>query len=307
MKLDEKYYTSVQTFSEDMAAVFSAGVDFATITNVQDAENQLSGVAHSSLTSEQKEKKKLAKRIIKVIKPLYEDALRKESDLAGRPFEKILDLETLLDQNLARRLNSASGDGSVQPTTEVDGFGNMDGDIAEDEDAAGEEDTERTKEDDHIHLAPTPDDNLADHHGAEDEAADDAAIAAQLSQDSIHASTHGQSHNEAMEIDHEGASGAGVAPLTPPRSEKDLLAPLANGGLPWYMDPFDISGTTIHDEVWSQEVGRALSEDLSELDDDELNGLADLDDVSPTDGAAPETNVSDAQRKAKQKKRRNRW
>jgi NuA3 HAT complex component NTO1 len=294
-----------------MAAVFSAGVDFATITNVQEAENQLSGVAHSSLTSEQKEKKKLAKRIIKVIKPLYEDALRKESDLAGRPFERILDLETLLDQNLARRrLNSASGDGSVQPTTEIDGFGTIDGDIVEDEDAAGEVATERTKEDDHIHLAPTPDDNPADHHGAQDEAADEAAIAAQLSQDSIHASASNQDHNEAMEIDHEEASGAGVAPLTPPRSEKDLLAQVANGGIPWYMDSFDILGTTIHDEVWSQEIGRALSEDLSELDDDELNGLADSDDVSPTDGTAPETNVSDAldaQRKAKQRKRRNRW
>lgn len=310
-KLDEKYYTSVQTFSEDMAAVFSAGVDFATITNVQDAENQLSGVAHSSLTSEQKEKKKLAKRIIKVIKPLYEDALRKESDLAGRPFEKILDLEALLDQNLARRLNSASGDGSVQPTTEIDVFGTVDGDVAENEDAAGEEDTELIKEDEHIHLAPTPDDNPADRHGVQDEAADEAAIAAQLSQDSIHASVNSQGHHEAMEIDQQGASGAGVTPLTPPRSEKDLLAPLAHGGLPWYMDPFDISGTTIHDVVWSQEVGRALSEDLSELDDDELNGLADSDTVSPTDGIAPETNVSDAaldaQRKAKQRKRRNRW
>jgi len=294
-----------------MAAVFSAGVDFATITNVQDAENQLSGVAHSSLTSEQKEKKKLAKRIIKVIKPLYEDALRKESDLAGRPFERILDLETLLDQNLARRrLNSTSGDGSVQPTTEIDGFGTIDGDIAEDEDAAGEEVTERTKENDDIHLAPTPDDNPADHHGVQDEAADDAAIAAQLSQDSIHASAINHGHNEAMEIDHEGTSGVDVAPLTPPRSEKDLLAQVANGGIPWYMDSFDILGTTIHDEVWSQEIGRALSEDLSELDDDELNGLADSDDVSPTDGTAPETNVSDqldAQRKAKQRKRRNRW
>jgi NuA3 HAT complex component NTO1 len=294
-----------------MAAVFSAGVDFATITNVQDAENQLSGVAHSSLTSEQKEKKKLAKRIIKVIKPLYEDALRKESDLAGRPFERILDLETLLDQNLARRrLNSTSGDGSVQPTTEIDGFGTIDRDIAEDEDAAGEEVTERTKENDHIHLAPTPDDNPADHHGVQDEAADEAAIAAQLSQDSIHASAINHGHNEAMEIDNEGTSGVDVAPLTPPRSEKDLLAQVANGGIPWYMDSFDILGTTIHDEVWSQEIGRALSEDLSELDDDELNGLADSDDVSPTDGTALETNVSDqldAQRKAKQRKRRNRW
>ncbi|KAF2797014.1 hypothetical protein K505DRAFT_372748 [Melanomma pulvis-pyrius CBS 109.77] len=292
-KLDEKFYTSVQTFSEEMAAVFSSGVDFATLTNVQEAEHQLSGVAHSSLTSEQKEKKKLAKRIIKVIKPLYEDALRKESDLAGRPFERELpDLEALLDQKLSRRLHSAAGgDGTVQLTTEVGPFDGGDEDGLEDEDVAGEDVLGRTKEE--IHLAPTPDDNPSDILRAQDEGSDDAAIAAQLGQD--------------MDIDHEGrpgsASGAGVAPLTPPRSEKDLLAPLANGGIPWYMEPFDPVGTTIHEERWTgREVLRAMSEQLSELDDDELDGLADSDDVSPTDGTAPKTNVSDAH-KRKQKKR----
>ena len=50
-----------------MAAVFSSVIGFATMTNVGDAENQLNGVTHSSLTPEQKEKKKLAKRIIKAI------------------------------------------------------------------------------------------------------------------------------------------------------------------------------------------------------------------------------------------------
>ena len=37
---------------------------------------------------------------------------------------------------------------------------------------------------------------------------------------------------------------------------------------------FDPVGTTIHDERWmGQEVLRAMSEELSEMDDDELTGL----------------------------------
>jgi NuA3 HAT complex component NTO1 len=69
-----------------------------------------------------------------------------------------------------------------------------------------------------------------------------------------------------------------VDPPTPPRSDKDLLAPLARGGIPWYLEPFDPQGTTIHDEEWTgREVLRGLSEELSELDEAEMNGLVDGD------------------------------
>ena len=69
-----------------------------------------------------------------------------------------------------------------------------------------------------------------------------------------------------------------VEPPTPPRSEKDLLAPLAHGGIVWFLEQFDPQGTTIHDEEWSgRDVLRDLSEELSELDEDALNGLVDGD------------------------------
>jgi NuA3 HAT complex component NTO1 len=67
-----------------------------------------------------------------------------------------------------------------------------------------------------------------------------------------------------------------VDPPTPPRSEKDLLAPLAHGGIMWYLEPFEPRGTTIHDEEWpGRDLLRELSEPLSELDEDALNGLVD--------------------------------
>ncbi|KIW02172.1 uncharacterized protein PV09_06336 [Verruconis gallopava] len=65
-------------------------------------------------------------------------------------------------------------------------------------------------------------------------------------------------------------------PPTPPRSEKDLLDPLANGGIPWYLELFNPHGTTIYDEEWpGRDVLRDLSEELSELDEDALNDLVD--------------------------------
>ena len=308
-KLEEKFYTSVSEFSSDLAAVFSDVIGFTTITNVVDAENQLSGVEHSSLTPEQKEKKKLAKRIIKAIQHPLEDATRREAELVGRPLEREPpNLEALLDQTLqvqAQRTpvkRSSERDAVVNGEVEQDD--DADHEMVDIDDLGGE-----NKDDDTIHLAPTPDDNTGGSHlERHDEAADEAAIAAQLGQDTIQLITNGAPEDSLMAEPDEGqaqASGNGTEPLTPPRSEKNPLAPLAAGGVPWYMEPFDIVGTTVHEERWTgREVLRDMSEELSELDDDEINDLADPDEVflQPTTEDAAES-VQKAAASRKQKKR----
>jgi NuA3 HAT complex component NTO1 len=299
IKLDEKFYTSVQTFSEDVSAVFSSVIGFATLTNVGDAEQQLSGVAHSTLTSEQKQNKALAKRIIKAIQPYFDEALRKESDLAGKPHEKELpDLEALLDQRLRRQADAAA-DKPMQTSVK-----------AKHEECDTKERTGETavKGNGTMHLAPTPEDNSGDARDDEDDdAANEAAIAAQFGSEGLHVTGR---NPDTMDVDEEGGehiSSGGTAPLTPPRSEKDLLAPLAHGGIPWYMEPFDPVGTTVHDEKWTgRDVLRDMSEELSELDDDELNGLADPEELQPADGSGPETGVSAAHQTAVRKAKRRR-
>ncbi|KAF2198293.1 hypothetical protein GQ43DRAFT_483421 [Delitschia confertaspora ATCC 74209] len=313
-KLEEKFYTSVAAFSSDLAAVFSDVIGFATITDVGDAENQLSGVAHSSLTPEQKEKKKLAKRIFKAIQQPLEEATRKEAELAGRPFEKELpNLEALLDQSLQRRAKIANGG-----LTPIKADGQTPAGKMEDEhpsngaeqDMAGISASEeqppgaKSGEEDTAHLAPTPGTNPADQDTEmHDVSSTEAAIVAQVSQDTVHAST-----NEAppdIDTGENGDSEDAGQPITPPRSENDLPAPLSHGGIPWYMEPFDPVGTTIHEERWTgREVLRDMSEELSELDDDELDGLADEDDFRPlADGGVPEARVPELVQKKKQKKR----
>ncbi|PVI02324.1 hypothetical protein DM02DRAFT_670616 [Periconia macrospinosa] len=303
-KVLRKYYTSVQGFSEDMAAVFTSVIDFTTITNVLDAEQQLSDVAHESLTTEQKEKKKLAKRIIRGLQPLFDEALRNESDLAGRPFEReIPNLEALLDQKLRKSESHSLNGEEVHQIAEDVASGAAKGEIQEQHNGS---ETAAVKDESSLHLAPTPEENADDQQGIRDEAADEAAIAAQLGQDAI----MGVPTHERMQIDGEVAGGQ-AAPPTPPGSDQDLLGPIHHGGVPWYLKEFDPEGTTVHEERWTgREVLRDMSEELSELDDDELNDLADPESLAPVEGASGENAPAPAtlqKATVRRQKRRRNW
>lgn len=288
----------MQTFNDDVAAVLSAELGFAAVTNVGEAEEQLNKVSHSSLTSEQKEMKKIVKRITKVLQPHFEDALRKESELAGRPYEKLPDLETLLNEKLQRRPSILSQAETVRQTTETDPTAV---EQAQEEAVDGEEAAVLNQKPEEMQMAPTPDENAADAHHAHDEAADEAAIAIQLGQDALHVSSN--QPQSAVTGSHAETNGR-PEPLTPPRSEKNLLNPLGNGGVPWYFETFDVHGTTVYEERYTgREVLRDMSEELSELDDDELDGLADSDPIRPTD--TPDSNVA-AIKKAVARKRQKR-
>lgn len=289
----------MQAFNDDLAAVLSAGLGFAAVTNINDAEQQLNQVSHSSLTSEQKEMKKVVKRITKVLQPHFEDAIRKESELAGRAYEKLPDLETLLNQKLQRRPSALSHDESIRQTTETD---QPSLEQAQEGAVDGEEAAAMMQKPEEMQMAPTPDENAADADRTHDEAADEAAIALQLGQDALHVSRN-QSQGDALAENHGHVNGR-PEPLTPPRSEKNLLNPLGNGGVPWYFETFDVHGTTVYEERYTgREVLRDMSEELSELDDDELDGLADSDPVRPADTS--DSNVA-AIKKAVARKRQKR-
>lgn len=298
-RLDERYYSSVQAFNEDLVAVLGTELESAPIAIVGGVDDHVSKIAHSNLTPEQKELKKLVKRMTKGLQILLEEATRKEAELAGRPYEKLPDLEKLLSENLQRRSSVLSQE-SVRQTTE----GDQTTVERAMEDAVDGEEAAVIAEKDDMQLAPTPDDNAADAHHAHDDAADEAAIAAQLGQDTLHAS-HMLPRDDVMDVDNTEENRR-AEPLTPPRSEKNLLNPFGNGGVPWYLENFDIEGTTVYDERYTgRKVLRDMSEELSELDDDELDGLAGSDPVRPTD--TPEINVTEIRKARKKQKRSRGW
>ena len=63
-------------------------------------------------------------------------------------------------------------------------------------------------------------------------------------------------------------------PPTPPISYDGQASGALQGGIPWYLEAFDPEGTTIYDERWTgKDALRQLSEELSEMDEDELQDL----------------------------------
>lgn len=195
---------------------------------------QISGRA-PELSLEQREKRKLAKRIIKVIQPSLEDAIRKESELNRKPFEKELkELDVILDHSVMSR----SGD-SVEPEGESE--------LIRDPDAMeGVEPTTEAQPE----AQPVPDQTQPDASG-----------------------TDGLKSTE----DPATKPLAYYRHPTPILTEQDQQLPLAQGGIQWYMQPFDPVGTTIHEERWTgRDVMRGMSEELSDMDEEELEGLKDM-------------------------------
>jgi NuA3 HAT complex component NTO1 len=299
-RLEHKHYTSVQAFIDDTMAIFGSVVGKGLAPAANDTEPHRDELAPLLLNPEQKEKKKLAKRIIKGLQPLFDDAMRKESDLAGRPFEReIPNLDALFDQHLrAHQASSVNSGDDVQQT--IEGDTSIIDEAEQQSRGLDQNEAEPVKGSSTVQLAPTPEENFDDSRTVRDEAADEEAIAAQLGQDAMHA--NGKPGHDAMDID-QSRGGGHAAPPTPPGSDQDLLGPIHHGGIPWYMAEFDPEGTTVYEERWSgREVLRDMSEELSELDDDELNDLADPQAMVQLEGAGPETAA--AVQKPRQKRKR---
>lgn len=250
---------------------------------------QISGRA-PELSLEQREKRKLAKRIIKSTQPSLEDALRKESELSGKPFEKELkDLDRILENSVLSR--RASLPLLEEPQRDQTGgkeeLPNGKETTADEEVAIGDKvqgPADEDRHDDFTHM--------------------DASIIDSTKEVEVNAVSNNQNGEHLEPVDkealngdskaiHEDASSTNVYPHTdsvganenqrpilPPHNPRvdgeQELPPLAQGGIQWYMQPFDPIGTTIHEERWTgREVLRGMSEELSEIDEDELRDLVD--------------------------------
>lgn len=276
--LELRHYSSVGKFSADLGNAISSVIAYAPEINRTEAHAQVSGDPNgpASLSPEQRERKKLAKRIIKAVQGPLEEATRMEAELVGKPFEKELrELDAILEGSL--RTHRAS-------TSDLAYEGASDDETADQgrHQSMVPNDTLRKFEVEGAH------DGGVDQHTSkrtpDDEHTDEAVIHLQLTNgeqtvgiknDGIHADTDEHGLERSLQ-DSPHRPDVPAVPPTPPRSEnEDLLVPLANGGIPWYLEPFDPQGTTIHDERWTgREVLRGMSEDLSEIDDEELNGMA---------------------------------
>lgn len=282
-RLRERYYTSVSWFSRDFSLeigkVLAKSENLADTTDIQAINNHLleakPGTAeHLALTQEQKEVKKLAKRLVKAVNDPLMEAMRKEADLRGHAHEeelrkldsmgiftsslKAMEVDEVEDGKGSRQIRSGSDASAVAGAsaavdTEVEDVEQKTDEAVIRLHIAGKADT--------IPIIPN------NKHTPTSKAG------------SCTSSSHDHPTNTTSEKPTEPLSPpistGSHAPKEPNCAPTDPSDVLANGGVPWYLDPFDISGTTVHDERYTgRAVLRDMSEELSDMDEDTLTELA---------------------------------
>ena len=307
-KLEERFYTSVLTFSTDVGSVFKSVLGLDSVTDAIEALEHLSDVPapgtveHNTLSADDKEKKKLAKRIVKAIQSSLEDATKKEAELRQKPFAKELrDLDTFLDETGSRRNSTAPNSAEAHAdagandymASTLGGNGGLRGgnNAEEDIDAEGEDEPVVNGIHPYEHQEPSVEIVTISRDGSMTKVNGVAHSAS--AEDPPAATDNGTSHAKKLKRDPSPKTNGHTAPLTPPPSEQEKerqqreherhtgtkLAhsrpALSEGGIPWYFAEFDPIGTTIHDERWTgPSVLREMSDGgLSDIDDDTMNDL----------------------------------
>lgn len=298
-------------FSKDLSKVFSSELGVQAADDIDELSIKISGRAPAAeLTPEQREKRKLAKRILKAIELALKDAVRKSGELTGRPYEKELqEMERNLQSrrsSLAESLEDSNRptNGFIEESTILCANGRVD---HADEAITIErtrEGPETDNETDAMVLVEVEPNAVKIPNGVALEAKDASQPPPQddvdvneipvtyVSQSADPAHTPPTSTNGLkINRDHHGAVAAskeragGLAPISPPMSHHDEHGSHVPAGMPWYLEPFAIRGTTVHDEQWTgREVLRGMSEQLSEIDDEELEGLGGIE-LEQQDGA----------------------
>ncbi|EXJ88432.1 hypothetical protein A1O1_05362 [Capronia coronata CBS 617.96] len=278
-----KEHTSVASFAQDVVRVINSqfGNDAGTLSELVAL---VSGRAED-MSPEDRDRRTLARRIVKAIEPLIDDATRKEAELNGRPYaQQIRELDEAL---LSRRDSLTEPAGvplldSVETKHETGMASPDDGDVEMlDSTLSGTEtNVDRGTVEGTKGLAEKADIFKADGLRAE---------AGGLSADTPPASTNGFRHDRLTNGDIIMGHAQRIEPPTPPMSlQGHSQIPPSQGGIPWYAAPFDPDGTTIFEERWTgPEVLRELSEELSEMDEDELQGLGAGDDMAEGIDGAP--------------------
>lgn len=314
-------------FSRDLSKILAQALasvgnpDAPSEADIEAIHNQLNEVkpgsaAHMALTQEQKDLKRLAKRIVKAVKEPLEAAMKKEAELRGLELEEQLRKLDSMGIFASPTLKSLDADGEDEIQTQR---------------------AHRRTGSDASVVAGAEDQDIVDVLDAEPNG---ATIDPSLGKDSMlpfandtytpasQADSHASSNHKPST---KSRSDRPAEPLSPPISRSSSRPSgvpasasgdssnnngeshdvFAQGGVPWYLEPFDPIGTTIHEERYTgRAVLRAMSEELSDMDEDTLTELAVTGaEAQPSDrriasSSMPSSVPGSAARKASSKKKR---
>lgn len=328
-------YVLATAFARDYALVISKGIEdgipYKPAGNQQETIGQVS--PSKSAVGDTKVHRALGKRIIRAIQEKLETAVRAEAAIISKSADTMVqELRILLEDCL--QPHHASVAGSVVDNKAVETTEDMAIDTeksANGNDNAGDIEDADFDADDTIAVHDPMD--VDQQNGAEtsNDGDADATVAADVQDTEVHNEPSKPDYlNGIKTSDTPPDSNGYVAvsehqqppPPTPPISNGgslvsnghegtiELANSLTEGGVPWYMKTFDPIGTTILENKWS---GReaAMSEELSEIDDDELNDMsAAMEGMEGPATEAIEEKVADvvvAAKKSKAKKKKRNW
>jgi len=317
--VDARYYVETMTLAEDLAVIFKNGIE-AVGENMPGELTVSCEEYNASLKQaiyEVKDRKKLAKRIVKAIQPQLEAAIRAEADLVQKsPEQMVADMEAVLegciDVSPEALLGPAKQD-TVADQEAVDHF--MEGvEVAADDNADINQQITVEAEAADSAAAQSKDVDMLDEDAPGEEVDDGdvltpiVSVADEVAEANSNRATAQLKSKQSEQPPNDtqisdtppGSNGYDITspishqpphPPTPPVSNpsagstvsQDLASTsvsqpaepssgnfLTEGGKPWYLKYYDPETRTLVEPQWA---ARALSEELSEMDDDELNDL----------------------------------
>ena len=262
INIDRRHYTSILDFASDFSAVIANVLRISRIEDEAEGQAQINGASPTkNKLHPAKGKKASAKRIIKAVQGPLEDAIRKESQLYKvTPDGEIQKVVAMLEHSLIWQheypleLDSRNSIEQTSAPSYRNGLANGDA-VVEPE-------------------APVQDGSLE-------------STTTQMSHKrklSVRGGVRSRRTNGSSE-DVKMVNGTSSASSTSDKIQGPHGAyfPAASShgggrrssvGVPWYMQNFLPDGTTIEEEHWTgRDLVRAMSEDLSDMDDEEMSGL----------------------------------
>ncbi len=326
--LNKRLYTTALPFVRDLSSVFNAGIINEPPPNSAPKE-PINMPSPKKQATDMKVRKALAKRIIKAVQPQLEAAVRAEADISNKPAEDSLkEMEELLDASLQSRrdsisvsmaeafyLGDAEGDVDMADASQAreNGVEHTNGVNATEQQTETQNEDEGKNEDIEMRDEDAPDeiddgDTVAVVPAGDFEVAEDTVVAAPLAEVNSNISLSRDQvngiKNTSTPPDTNGYVTAPEnqqpAPPTPPISNGGGhvvdSTDLKTGGVLWYLKDFEPEGTSIVDPNSSR-----LSEDLSDMDDEELKVLGV--DINEAEIRVASASSSSKPKKAKAKKR----
>lgn len=287
-RFEQRFYTTTLAFAHDLCEVVHVGINAPPQSDAADQPRfevvDVSPTKQNSY-SEARDRKRLGKRILKSVQPQLESALKAEAEITSKVHDNLRkELEGMIDASLEIRqpFNAQSQPEAAQPSHDVamtdapeEAHITVAGEASEQVDAEAvdrmdvDELSIEVKDED----AGEPSGEVAAVEEHDNAAAEGNDAKAHL--DGVKAAPTPPDTNGYTSVTQ---SSLQPPPLTPPQSNGSLSHGtdnvLTEGGVPWYLKPFEVEGTSAVEEQWAgRDAVRSLSEELTDMDEEELNDL----------------------------------